>query len=175
MDERTILADQDGVLIDFIGTAAKWCGVNKTAADVTTWNFFTDWGFKDATEFWSVCKGREFWESMEPYPYAAEFLDKLKQMFPVYIATAPSDDDDCMAGKMACLRKHFGLSIKDVSFTVEKRLLAHPLHVLIDDGPHNITGFLGNGGLAFGFAQPWNKFTHTWQDILDLLAPLSIR
>ena len=174
MTEWIVLLDSDGVLSDFVSAAIKAHGHDATHESVTSWNFYEGWGLNDE-QFWSKCKGKEFWQSIEPYPWATEFYSRLAKMFDVYICTAPAEDDECFAGKLDWYKRVLGVGMNRVVFARNKWLLANPLRLLIDDSPKNVSEFQNNSGMSIGFKQPWNRFTSSWEDVLEQVAPLSSR
>lgn len=172
MQKYIIVSDMDGVLCDFVGGALRAHGRSETHDSIDTWNFYEKWGMT-LEEFLEPCRSVEFWENLEPYPWAVEMLERISKNFVVFIATAPPDCVEaagaCAVGKYRWLKKHTGIDPGHVMIGARKHLLADPLKILIDDGAHNLVKFQEHGGLAIGFKQPWNKFEHNWEDVLKEL------
>lgn len=168
MQKRTVLLDLDGVLCSFCDGALKAHGRPEKHDDIKQWNFFEAWGMT-AQQFYDGIRGYDFWFNLEPYPWAVDMFRKIKERFPCVIATAPCEDEECASGKYAWLKKHLSVGVSDVMMGSKKHLMAHPLHILIDDSPSGIAAFQAAGGIALGFKQPWNKFDLTHKTIHEEL------
>jgi len=171
---RQIILDCDGVIANLIQACIDACKVDVQYVDVKRYDCWVDWGMT-VEQFWEACSGESFWLGIEPYPYATEFVSRLRDMFPVTVCTTLNGDPACASGKLKWLEKHFGITYKDVAFCKNKYLMGHPLRILIDDFAPNIIDFAKHDGMPIGYKQPWNRFTDTWEDILEQLAPLSLR
>lgn len=168
-----ILLDCDGVLADFVTAAIKTCGRKEEHDDIRGWGFFEDWGLTE-DEFWEKCKGREFWMSLKPYPWAKRLLKGLKREGDVTIMTSPSQDYECAGAKIEWLEKNLGVNYKDVSITHKKKIAANPSSLIIDDKPSHIDDFRSRGGRGILFSQPWNSERLDAVDVSDLLNYLTI-
>jgi len=111
-------------------------------------------------EFWApiVKRGRGFWRSLEPYPWAYALFEMCRRHGDVVICTTPSySDPDSLAGKVDWLNDHFGNGFFDYMLGPHKHLMApYPGAVLVDDRTRNCQDFSGAGGRAIVFPQPWN-------------------
>lgn len=168
-----ILADMDGVIVDFVSAALAAHGRNEPHDSVTTWDFWKDqWGMS-SSEFWSKCRGYDFWFGLKPYPWAKEFYESLKSLGEVTITTAPSMDPDCIRAKIDWLNHHLGVHPSDVMCGQKKWLMARN-GLLIDDSPENCLQFKLKKGSVVMFPQPWNagsslrseKVGNAW-DVID--------
>jgi len=76
----------------------------------------------------------------------------------VCIATSPTKDPDCLAGKLEWIHDHFPEWMhRQYAITPRKHLFARPDSLLIDDYGENIERFEANGGHAITVPRPWNE------------------
>lgn len=171
MKNPIILLDVDGVLADFVGAALKAHGRD---GPVSRYDFWQDWGIT-ADTFWEPLRGRDFWRTIRPYPWAKVLLAELRKLGTVYIATAPNRDPECIAAKLWWLKRHLNVLSDDVMCGKHKWLMASPSTILIDDGEHNVSAFVAAGGKAILFPQPYNAnhLVQSWQGVLRAVAKVS--
>lgn len=67
----------------------------------------------------------------------------------------------------------------DIIYAHRKELLAATDHILIDDGPHNVVGFMKRGGMAILYDRPWNREVQALRafnagDVEDLIRELTV-
>jgi hypothetical protein len=75
----------------------------------------------------------------------------------VCIATSPTKDPDCLAGKLEWIHDHFPEWMhRQYAITPRKYLFARPDSLLIDDYGNNIERFKAHGGRAITVPRPWN-------------------
>jgi hypothetical protein len=75
----------------------------------------------------------------------------------VCIATSPTKDPDCLAGKLEWIHQHFPSWMhRQFAITPRKHLLARPDSLLIDDYSANVERFAACGGYAITVPRPWN-------------------
>lgn len=75
----------------------------------------------------------------------------------VCIATSPTKDPDCLAGKLEWIHDHCPEWMhRQYAITPRKHLLARPDSLLIDDYSENIERFEAHGGHAITVPRPWN-------------------
>jgi len=75
----------------------------------------------------------------------------------VYIATSPTKDPDCLAGKLEWIHNHAPRWLHRQYFvTPRKHLLAQSGTLLIDDNETNCQKFQDGGGRAVRMPRPWN-------------------
>jgi 5'(3')-deoxyribonucleotidase len=147
--------DLDGVLFDWVGSAAKILNVDLT--NPVTRDFFKNntnamdlhvgkgrmWKGIDA-------HGEDFWANLELFPWAVNLWKYCVNYFGkdnLYICTAPSDNPACAAGKVRAIKKHF--NTKHFVITPRKAACASPRSFLIDDTEKQIQRFTDAGGTAF--------------------------
>jgi len=76
----------------------------------------------------------------------------------VCIATSPTKDPDCLAGKLEWIHDHFPEWMhRQYAITPRKHLFARSDSLLIDDYGENIERFEANGGHAITVPRPWNE------------------
>jgi hypothetical protein len=151
-----ILIDVDGVLADFITASLRVHG--QPNFEVTEWNYFKEMGLS-ATKFWAGidAHGAAFWADIEPYPWKDHLLQMAQGVAPFTLATSPSLNPLCAAGKIQWMRKHIEESFHDYMIGTRKQLMARPDVLLIDDSDANVARFMDAGGQAVLFPQPWNE------------------
>ena len=166
-----ILLDCDGVLADFHKAAAERHG---KSPEINTWWFWQEEWHITTKEFWDKCRGRDFWENMDLLPWATELYHSLYILGNVTICTAPSNDDECAAGKHAWLRKHFGLRPGESMVTARKYLTSGRInHILIDDSPDGVEKFQSLGGRAILFPRSWNDGVGDWKTVIKEVADIA--
>lgn len=75
----------------------------------------------------------------------------------ICIATSPTKDPECLAGKLEWIHDHFPEWMhRQFAITPRKHLFARPDSLLIDDCPANTTRFESCGGSAILVPRPWN-------------------
>ena len=164
-----VFLDMDGVLVDFIGGAARACKKPNPYLDaqgliirppcMMEWDLAKTWGITDK-KFWSQCRGHNFWANLEPTPWSAELVELACDTVGrnnVFIATSHSEDGGCVTGKTAWLETHFPNLVPHAIFTKAKKALATPKSLLIDDLPRNIQSFREAGGFAITFPAGYNN------------------
>jgi len=155
-----IFLDVDGVLADFVGTSARYMGFDPKA--VTQWDFYAQIGTTDK-EFWDrvISHGREFWSSMDCYPWCRQLFDACQAAAPVSLLTAPPPRADVrpngIAGRVEWIHATFGESFKSYYAGCIKEMLATPDTLLIDDSDSNCKKFQSAGGKVILFPRPWNE------------------
>lgn len=95
-----------------------------------------------------------WWESMPAFPGARKFYDALKRIGNVRILTAPIISVDCFGGKAAWVEKffpekgHYALLDLIICRASDKKFLARPNHILIDDRIKNVEEWVAAGGIG---------------------------
>ncbi len=132
-----ILLDMDGVLCDFVSAAMR---VHGKTFDEAAWpkgrNDLAAILGVTTTAFWQGIdrfdEEQGFWCRLKAYPWLHD-LTAMAEPFGFTIATAPSRDSFCAAGKIQWLQRHFGERFSGYMIGCRKELLAGPGRVLIDD------------------------------------------
>lgn len=126
-------------------------------------------------EMWRTieAQGRDLWAKMSELPWAHELYEELGKLGDVVFLTSPSQDPECLAGKLAWLqrftkRKDF----RDYIMTNLKDKLADRDCVLIDDRLENCEKFRDAGGNAILFPAAWQGKTddEIWDALPIVLA-----
>jgi 5'(3')-deoxyribonucleotidase len=162
-----IFLDMDGVVADFVSGAIEAADLPLKHDDIKTWDFFKP--YMTATEFWKrIHDTYEFWEGLEPYPWAQDLVDLCKQYGDVIFLSDSSHDDNAPSGKVKWLRRHGFLAPDSSNYMLgrQKHLLGYgdANWVLIDDSKDNCKSW---ESISILFPQRWN----TWQfDKVDRLS-----
>ena len=115
-----------------------------------------DWTVK---EFWDSIP-RDLWAEV---PCSRECLriltlcTSLVGTEDIFIATSPTKDPDCLAGKLEWIHDNlFCWLHRQYIITPRKWLCANPTTLLIDDCDENVKRFREAGGQAILVPRPWN-------------------
>lgn len=104
---------------------------------------------------------RSLWVKVPESDFFPWLLDTCAQAVGrenVCIATSPTTDPDCLAGKLEWIHDHFPKWMhRQYAITPRKHLLARPDSLLIDDYSENIERFEAHGGYAVTVPRPWNE------------------
>jgi len=91
------------------------------------------------------------------FPWLLEKCAKAVGRENVCIATSPTKDPDCLAGKLEWIHGHFPEWMhRQFAITPRKHLFARPDSLLIDDYGENAERFEAHGGRAILVPRPWN-------------------
>lgn len=168
---QQIFLDLDDVLCTMAPHMLRAVGCPVASDDYSIWP--TDLEFKIEIVA-SRILGREitwhdFWDSITAQTWATipktPFADWLIEVCAeivgrcnVYIATAPTNNPSCAAGKIEWMQKNLPPWLQhQFSITPCKYLYGNPTSLLIDDYPVNIRRFRGRGGHTITVPRPWNK------------------
>lgn len=149
------LLDLDGVLVDFVGGAAKLHGFDPALA--VRWDFMADVGLTQ-NQFWSPL-GEDFWANLPWMPDGMRILAIVEKAFGpenVCLLTSPCDTDGCMQGKLRWIRKHLPVYNRRYLMGSAKEFCASRDSLLIDDSDSNTTKFATAGGWGVLVPRPWN-------------------
>jgi hypothetical protein len=108
--------------------------------------------------FWEAIP-RRAWAECPESPFFGQLLRACKRIADqsIYIATSPTKDPDCLAGKLEWIHAHLPRWMHRQYFiTPRKHLLARPRALLIDDNESNCRLFEAAGGRAIRVPRPWN-------------------
>jgi len=171
-----IFLDMDGVLCDFVSAAFSAHGSTFNPQEYPRGEFAIESVLGCTTkEFWRRIDfaGEYFWEHLEPYPWAEVLFRELQRVDEVIIATSPSRSPASYAGKQRWLR-YMGMNGVQSMFGSRKYLMAKPGRVLVDDGEHNVTPWIREGGQAVLVPQPWNCADPTDDMVSHVLIQLTV-
>ncbi len=151
-----ICLDMDGVLVDFVGGAAKV--LNYDPAVVNCWDYYPLIGVTE-NEFWKAidAAGSDFWAYMPEYPWCQQLYDDCCKHGPTILLTSPSQCPSSTHGKLRWMQEKFGRRFRDYLMGAKKEFCARPDTVLIDDSDANCKKFQDHGGRAILFPRPWNE------------------
>lgn len=167
-----IAIDLDDVLADFtLATLSHKLNRKVVAAD-----YDPEWGFdivrayntlqvpgvekETVQSFWESI-GRDDWENLERLPDSAWLIQRCAELVGnenVCILTAPTEDPECMAGKLEWIQSNMPRWIRR-NFLVGpmKHFCAKGDTLLIDDSSKNVDMFRRWGGSAMLVPKPWNS------------------
>ncbi len=100
---------------------------------------------------------RSFWANLKPTPWMKELVQFCEENFECFILTAPSNNNECLAGKREWIGKHMPKFASRFLIGAPKYACAGPNKVLVDDKESNIDRFIEYGGHGVLVPQPWNK------------------
>jgi len=131
-------------------------GFNITAACNILHPTKKDWG---EIEFWNSIP-RNLWAtaplSSECYRIIELCVDYVG-VENIFIATSPTKDPDCLAGKLEWIQTYLpGYLHRQYLITPRKWLCADRKTLLIDDSDDNVKSFREHGGKAILVPRPWN-------------------
>jgi len=110
------------------------------------------------TTFWQAIS-RQVWAETPRSAECCWLLKACKRAVgrEIYIATSPTKDPDCLAGKLEWIHVHLPKWIHRQFFiTPRKWKLAQRGALLIDDNEKNCRKFEAAGGEVLRFPRPWN-------------------
>jgi len=103
---------------------------------------------------------RSVWVNVPESPFFAWLLETCADAVGrenVCIATSPTKDPECLAGKLEWIHDRFPVWMhRQYAITPRKHLLARPDSLLIDDYQENTDRFEAHGGRAVLVPRPWN-------------------
>jgi hypothetical protein len=130
-----------------------------------------------ASSFWDAIP-REVWATVLPstlFPWLIHAAERLVGRENVCIATSPTKDPDCLAGKLEWIHCNMPSWMwRQYVVTPRKHLLARADSLLIDDYPENIQRFEQHGGICITVPRPWNcccqcdPFEHVHRELCRL-------
>ncbi len=135
MGDYKIYCDMDGVLTNFNKAYFDLTGVDITGQHFNDKNFWDP--INDA--------GYDFWVNMEWMPDGNDLWKVISKYNPILLS-APSRNNDSRVGKFDWVQRELPgveLILRSAS---RKREFAAPNHILIDDRPDNIQGWIEDGG-----------------------------
>jgi hypothetical protein len=110
--------------------------------------------------FWDAIP-REVWATVPQsaiFPWLIDFAEQLVGRENVCIATSPTKDPDCLAGKLEWIHRNLPPWMwRQYVVTPRKHLLARADSLLIDDHSENIQRFQTHGGACITVPRPWNS------------------
>ncbi len=109
------------------------------------------WGFIDRSVWMDTPESTEFKRLLSA-------CEQLVGRENICILTTPTEDPDCLAGKLEWIHNHFPPWMhRQYLMGPQKRLLAKPEALLIDDSDANVNAFERAGGRTILVPRPWNS------------------
>ena len=134
------------------------CGYDIVAAANKLHPDRDDW---TVPEFWDAIV-REAWATVPESPefrFILDFCERLVGRENVFIATSPTKDPDCLAGKLEWIHDHFPEWMwRQYAITPRKYIAANRETLLIDDSYANYKSFTKHGGHCLLVPKPWNPY-----------------
>ena len=174
MSLEVIFFDMDGVLCDF-QTHARF--YHSLPEDYLQWPLGkfdpqAAWRMKDH-EFWKPIDdcGEEFWATIPMYPWARDMWDTIATSHlgtDIRVLTSPTHHQTSLSGKIIWMNRFLGWNASSsVTISEEKKWLAAPGRILIDDLDRNIVAWQKQGGLGLLIPQVWNSDHKFIPEFLD--------
>ena len=134
-----VYCDMDGVIVDFEHGYDRLTG-RKAPGVHSTYNKDDFWG--------AITKaGKDFWANLEWMPDGKQLWDYIKQYNPELL-TAPSREESSRIGKQEWVDKHLPGTPIIFKQAKDKKDLAEPNAILIDDRKDNIAQWREAGGIG---------------------------
>ena len=131
-------------------------------------------------EFWAAVP-QHIWAIVPRTPFFHELIELCRRavgMQNVYIATSPTNEPACAAGKIEWMQEYLPPWLHRQFFiTPCKHLLASPQSLLIDDCENNVVRFADYGGKVILVPRPWNvhRKSNSFDHIIDRMKTFSFR
>lgn len=167
----TIYLDLDGVLSNFVEAALKKHQMGYNVLLPGQYAMWEGMGISQAM-FWDKCKGNFFWEELGWMPDGHAILDAVRQTKrPFWLLSSPSDDPGSCSGKYAWVAKHLPELRRRLILCPDKRAVARPGALLLDDSDSNIEKWCfpnhpqsaEGGGSGLLVPRNWNSL-HRYQN-----------
>ena len=191
MKRPVVLLDTDGVKADFLKHALqvvnRITGKHFTPDSFPSWDIFDTIGKEHEAACYEEFNKEGFCAGFDVYPGAIEGVQLVQEIADVYVVTSPTHSSPFwMWERTQWLKKHFGISHKNVIHCSAKRLVRGD--VLVDDKPDHIADWIevNPEGMGLLWDQPYNrtlppgvnvrlsKRTHawgrvrSWQDVVQV-------
>jgi len=175
----TIFLDLDGVLADFIGGLGRYLkfrdGWEQPTRKGESIAEIFEVAARDVDNVLMRYATAEFWESLDPLPWARMLVSRLRLNYSIYLASSAGRPDRGLdsyfsracAGKGSWVSGHFPELRDGLLIVQDKRVLAGPQTVLIDDRESVVAPFREAGGRAVLFPAPWNAEYRTYYRLRD--------
>lgn len=173
----TILIDMDDVIERLLVGWVEWVnrryGTRAVPDDVKDWNVSLAFPTLTREQVYAATQDDDMWDLVPPMPGAYEALKQLMdEGHEIYIVTA-TEHQTLRAKMEKVLFRYFPFITFDrVIVTKHKQLIKGD--VLIDDGPHNLSGgsykgilFDASHNRAFDESSIGAVRVHNWQEALD--------
>lgn len=161
MEEKIILLDCDGVVVNFIqgvfDELTKLGGPQMSPEEIIKFNFFDLIPEVFRAQVLAAVGSKDFCLNLQPYPGVAEFVEELKQLGQIYITTSPYPSDNWHAERVKWIERELLISKKNVIFTDNKSLVRGDF--MIDDRYEYVMDWSikNPSGRGILLDQPWNQ------------------
>jgi 5'(3')-deoxyribonucleotidase len=157
---QRVLLDVDGVLADFVTSAAKVVeavtGAPLPADALEEWDIFRSYDEETRKKIYSACKVEGWCLGLEPYAGAVDFVRHLDEIADVYFVTSPMNGPHWAFEREQWLKKHFGTHHHKVVSTNAKYLCVGD--VFVDDQFSHVEKWAKSHrhGVGVLWTQPYN-------------------
>jgi len=158
LHKRTVFLDLDGVIINWIGGAIDWFGLNKEHWEMDVYNkIITETGLS-INEFWKELNTPDFWEELQMYRGAWDILNMLSRL-PVDVCLLTAPVWHAAGWRQNWIQENLPWYFYNRRYLIgpAKEFCAQPFAYLIDDADKNVEEFNEAGGMGILYPQPWNK------------------
>ncbi|MDE2095783.1 MAG: hypothetical protein KGL39_00885 [Patescibacteria group bacterium] len=140
-----IFLDLDGVLVDFVGGACQFHGVNNPYELASNHGKYDLCALlnMEPSRFWGNL-GFDFWKNLDWMPDGKGIFQIIEKHFGkdnIVLCTSPCETLGCVDGKREWIKEHLPDYYKSTIFTQVKKNLALPGTLLIDDSDNNVRDF----------------------------------
>ena len=151
-----IFLDLDGVVINWAKGICDWFEIPYKPEKITSWNAMPKLTNTTKNEFWESIKLSCFWENLEFYSEAKDFIKALKNYGKVILLSSPAIG--CAGYRQNWIQNNLPAFFSKGRYilTSAKWACAHKDAILIDDSNNNYEAFYRAGGHALIYPQPWN-------------------
>ena len=160
--------DLDGVLVDFVGGLAKALGSALTRHTwPDTYCLELALGLDSPEAVWQHpnVETKDFWANLEKLQWADDLVKLAgKRRREVVFLSQGVRDPQSYGGKVMWVKQHY----PKIPYLLgsQKKFVAAPGHILIDDHLDNIDAWAVRGGTAVLVPAPWNEFRGMADDLV---------
>lgn len=156
-----IYVDIDGVLANFSKAAAAKLGIEYPKQyEFLLWDEL--FSRLPRGKFYNEIVGHDFWENIEPFPYADEIVKVVNHQSHGNweFLTKPMQDAGCYSGKFSWVKKHFPKHLQKLNIVngSKAKCCCSNTDILIDDSPNNITEWRNAGGIGLRWVEHTDDF-----------------
>lgn len=146
--------DMDGVLVDFVGGAAKFLEISNYTWKPGIYDICQMFNMKSEL-MWSRLAGFNFWSNLKKTDFADDLMKMLNSE--KFIITSPTYAVQSLAGKAHWIATNYPMLKRSYLIGPCKQYCARPDICLVDDSDSNVNCFRACGGKAILVPQMWNS------------------
>lgn len=180
-NKPVLAVDQDDVLAilleAWLEAYNKDFGDNLTVQDITSWQISKIVKPEAKHQIFDYLDIPEFMEGLRLKPGSQEYLKKLSEHFEIFVVTAPKNYNGVVS-KAKWLQRYFPfIPYENYVFTINKSIVHADF--LVDDGVHNLEGFLSGTPILFDAPHNQNEQrflrVKTWEEAFDVIMEIAKR